>query len=254
MLPEENFPITSVQSVYPSSSDLPENLLRMYICFSGPMMPGNAYDHISLRRADGSIVEKAFLVLDEELWDSERKRFTLLFDPGRIKRDLQSNIDLGTPLQKGQRYELEIDSAWRDLHGKMLGQTVSKKFVARMAERERVSTRNWRITQPLKGSKGDLVISFDRYMDHALALKFISIIGPRGLLIGNRAMLNDTEWRFTPDQSWERGNYRIIISPLLEDVAGNNLNNVFDLDITKESRRNSVDPIELHFAIGSTTR
>src|SRR5437868_5116376 len=35
--------VTRVDAIYPSSDELPENLLRFYICFSGPMSLGEGY-------------------------------------------------------------------------------------------------------------------------------------------------------------------------------------------------------------------
>jgi hypothetical protein len=41
-------PSTVVAHVYPSIDTLPENLLKFYIHFSGPMSRGRVYDHIRL--------------------------------------------------------------------------------------------------------------------------------------------------------------------------------------------------------------
>jgi hypothetical protein len=248
-LPKEISGPTEIKSIYPESENLPENLLRMYIYFSGPMMPGEAYDHITLMRENGTRVEKPFLIVDQELWDTDRQRFTLLFDPGRIKRDLRSNIDLGTPLQKGEKYLLVIDSAWRDVHGKPLGRSVTKAFSVAAPARAKVSPQDWRVTSPMAGSRGDVIISFDRPIDHALALKCISINSPTGVVSGRMQTVNDTAWKFTPQHPWVKDDYVITISPLLEDVAGNNLNNVFDLDLSKERRINSLEPVNIPFTI-----
>jgi hypothetical protein len=245
----DNYPRTTVESIYPESATLPENLLKMYIYFSAPMMPGEAYEHISLTKEDGTKVEKTFLVVDQELWDSGRKRLTLLFDPGRIKRDLKSNIDLGMPLQQGEKYHLVIDSTWRDVHGNALEKTVTKTFSVTWAERTKVSPRHWKVVPPIAGSLGDVVISFDRPMDHALALKHIAIRNPSGFVSGHVETVDDFIWKFTPEHPWLEGEYVIEISPLLEDVAGNNLNNVFDLDLSKERRVNSVEPVVLPLTI-----
>jgi hypothetical protein len=250
----ENFPLTSIESVYPQSANLPENLLRMYIYFSSPMMPGEAYAHINLLQENGTKVDKAFLIVDQELWDSDRKRFTLLFDPGRIKRDLKSNIDLGTPLEAGETYHLVIDSAWRDVYGNALGKSMVKTFSVAPAERAKVTPRNWKVIPPVAGSLGDVVILFDRPMDHALLQKDISIQNLSRPVSGRAQTVDDTAWKFTPDHPWVEGNYVITISPLLEDVAGNNLNNVFDLDLSKESRVNSVKPVELPLTIRALSR
>ena len=249
-IPTDTYPQTTIESIYPESESLPENLLRMYIYFSSPMMPGEAYEHVSLRKEDGTSVEKAFLVVDQELWDSERKRLTLLFDPGRIKRDLRSNIDLGTPLQEGERYHLMIDSTWRDVHGNALEKSITKTFFVTVADRTKVSPQHWKVVSPIAGSLDDVVISFDRPMDHALALKYISIKGLSGVVSGHAQTVGDAVWKFTPDDPWLKGEYVIEISPLLEDVAGNNLNNVFDLDLSKETRVNSAEAVALPLTIG----
>jgi hypothetical protein len=253
-VPEEIYRTTEVESIYPQSPTLPENLLRMHIYFSAPMMPGEAYNHIRLIRENGTPVEKAFLIVDQELWDTDRKRFTLLFDPGRIKRDLKSNIDLGTPLHKGEKYHLVIDSAWRDVHGKALGRSVTKTFSVVSPERTKLSAGNWKVIAPMAGSPGHVVISFDRPIDHALALKYISVNSGTGVVSGLIQTVNDTTWKFTPEHPWLKGEYVITISPLLEDVAGNNWNNVFDLDLSKEERVNSVRPINIPFTVRDLAR
>ncbi len=157
-IPAEVRPLNRVKAIYPESASLPENLLRMYIYFSNPMMPGEAYRHISLMDENGTRVEKAFLVVDQELWDTERKRFTLLFDPGRIKRELKSNVDLGTPLKEGGRYHLVIDSAWRDVYGNSLATSINKTFTVTAARRSKVSPAQWKVIAPLVGSLGDVII------------------------------------------------------------------------------------------------
>ena len=253
-IPIEKSATTSIEFVYPQSATLPENLLRMYIYFSAPMMPGEAYDHIKLLREDGTPVEKAFLVVDQELWDAERKRFTLLFDPGRIKRDLKSNLDLGTPLREGETYHLVIDSTWRDIHGNALGKSIVKTFSVTRAVRSKMSPQNWKVSAPVAGALGDVIITFDRPVDYALALKYLSISCTSGYVKGRAEMVDDTHWKFTPDQPWKDGEYSISATPFLEDVAGNNLNNAFDLDLSKERRVNSMEPIRLRLAIENPAR
>lgn len=248
-IPKDTFPLTTIESIYPESESLPANLLRMYIYFSSPMMPGGAYEHISLLRENGTRVERAFLNVDQELWDRKRKRFTLLFDPGRIKRDLKSNLDLGLPLQEGAKYHLVIDSAWRDVHGNSLAKSFSKTFSVSEPERSKISHMQWKVIPPIAGSLGEVVMSFDRPMDHALALKYITIKNSSGVVAGSTQIINDTVWKFTPHLPWMKGEHLLTVSPLLEDVAGNNLNNAFDLDLAKESRVNSVEPVELQLTI-----
>jgi hypothetical protein len=68
----------------------------------------------------GAKVDVPFLELGEELWDPSGRRFTLFFDPGRIKRGLLSQQELGIALHEGKRYTLVIDKGWKDADGRTL--------------------------------------------------------------------------------------------------------------------------------------
>lgn len=247
---EEKFAETFIESVYPQAEVLPENMLRMYISFSAPMMPGEAYEHITLFREDGTAVEKAFLIIDQELWDAERKRFTLLFDPGRVKRGIQSNVELGAPLQAGQKYRLVVDANWRDAKGKPLSGTYEKLFSVAQAERAKLTVAAWKLVTPAAGSHGELLIAFDRPMDEVLASKCITIHGKQsGPMAGHATLTGSNLWRFTPQQPWAADEYHVEVLPHLEDVAGNNLNNAFDIDLSKESRVNSSAVVKIPFLV-----
>ena len=88
-------PSTVVEAVYPSTNTLPENQLKFYVHFSAPMSRGEAYQRIRLLDEQGKPLALPFLEIDEELWDREWKRLTLLFDPGRIKRGLIPHDEAG---------------------------------------------------------------------------------------------------------------------------------------------------------------
>ncbi len=94
--------------VYPTPDTLPENLLKMYVQFSGPMREGESQKHISLVDHNNDTLQGVFLDLQPELWNNERTVLTIWFDPGRIKRGLIPNRQLGNPLKKGERYRLAI--------------------------------------------------------------------------------------------------------------------------------------------------
>jgi hypothetical protein len=74
-----------------------------------------------------------------------------------------------------------------------------------------------------------------------------------GNVEGMANMVGDTIWKFAPAHPWIAGEYTIAISPLLEDVSGNNLNNPFDLDLSKERRTHSTDRVKLPLTITNTS-
>ena len=58
---------TVVTRITPSGDLLPENLLKFYIHFSGPMSRGGVYEHIRLLDGSGVVVDRPFLQLAQEL-------------------------------------------------------------------------------------------------------------------------------------------------------------------------------------------
>lgn len=250
-VPESNAPLTRIEAVYPVMDTLPENLLRMYIYFSAPMSTGEAYQHIRLMDESGNEVEKPFLIIDQELWDTDRKRLTLLFDPGRIKQGIKSNLDLGLPLNKNKCYYLVIDSLWRDERGNALSASFVKRIFVTDPERATLTAENWKIAEPQAGTKNPLVVQFDKPLDHALLLKYISVTHPLTGTVDGEAVLTqgDQVWKFTPDKPWGFDDYALEISPYLEDVAGNNFNNPFDIDLSVSGRVNSSEPVRVEFTV-----
>ncbi len=136
-------PTAKVAEVYPSSAELPENLLHFYLHFSAPMSRGEAYRHISLvNAATGKAVDSPFLELDEELWSSDGTRFTLVFDPGRIKRGIKPREELGPVLEAGKSYLLVVDRDWPDAQGRPLPFRISQAVSSRPPRRGPRRTRD----------------------------------------------------------------------------------------------------------------
>jgi hypothetical protein len=84
-------PPTTVSAVYPGTTDVPANLLRMYIEFSAPMGSRDGQNYVAILDAQGRDMQDAVLPLDTGLWNPDHTRFTVLFDPGRVKRGILPN-------------------------------------------------------------------------------------------------------------------------------------------------------------------
>jgi hypothetical protein len=217
---------TRVAHVYPSTGVLPANALKLYVYFSAPMRRGDSWKHLHLLR-DGAPVEYPFLELDQELWDRDQRRFTVLFDPGRIKRGLASLAEAGPALDAGHNYTLVIDRDWLDARGAPLADEFRKPFRAAAADRTPPDPKKWRVTAPRAGSTEALAIRFPKPLDYALLQHEIVVTGVSGKVSVER---DEMEWRFTPDLPWRAGTYAIVIRTTLEDLAGNHINRPFDID------------------------
>jgi hypothetical protein len=219
---------TLVEQVYPTSTELPENILKFYIHFSAAMSRGEAYQHVRLIGEDGKQVDLPFLELTEELWDREARRFTLLFNPGRIKRGLVPHEELGPPVTAGKRYTLVIDAGWKDANGQPLGQEFRRTFHVLPAERRIVDLSSWKIAEPAAGTAQPLEVRFPRPMDRALLDHMIDVVGVEGAVAVDNA---EQRWLFTPRAPWKAGSYELRVDMMLEDIAGNKVDRPFDVDV-----------------------
>ncbi len=129
------------------------------------MSRGEAYSHIRLLNAAGRAVADPFLELNEELWSGDGRRFTLLFDPGRIKRGLKPREEVGPVLEAGKSYTLVIDRQWPDAHGNPLAGEFRKSFRAGPPDQESPSPRDWKIQAPAAGTRHPLEVSFPEPLD-----------------------------------------------------------------------------------------
>ena len=219
-----------VTGVFPSGDVLPENMLRFYVHFSVPMAPHLATDFIALRDATGRADPAAFMRFKQELWNADRTRLTVLIDPGRIKRSVATNLDLGPALLEGQRYELSVDQGWPAADGSSVLPSFSKHFLVGGALREPPNVERWSWRPPQPRTRDVLRIVFDRPFDRHLLDSALHVVDGGGQLVAGTQRPGDSEtsWSFTPDEPWTTADVRIAIDGALEDVAGNNFRELLD--------------------------
>jgi hypothetical protein len=239
---------TEVTNIFPSSDLLPENLLRFYVCFSNPMRRGRVLGEIALFDAEGKPAADALYRAPVELWDRTMRRLTVLLDPGRLKRWVGPNVELGPPLKAGEKYILEVGAGLTDLYGRPLGASFRKHFIVGEPIREPISVGSWQIVSPLAGSRQPLVLTFPEPLDWALLFHTIKIQSADGLAMDGRIIIDqcETRWTFTPTSPWKSGFYFLRVESGLEDVCGNNLTGAFDrllrteLNLAREVNGSSV--------------
>lgn len=253
---EEAAPATVVTAIYPTASELPENLLRIYVCFSAPMTRGQAYDRVRLfEEPAGKEIDRPFVEIAEELWDPEVRRLTLLFDPGRIKRGLRPHDEVGPPLREGVSYRLVVDADWPDAQGLPLKAPFEKRFAAVAADRTAPRTDEWRLSAPAAGSREPVALELSEPLDHGLLERVLHVRGPGGRLLSGRVetAAAESRWTFSPDEPWAAGEYAIEVETILEDLAGNNLRYVFDTDVRHPPEPGSSDErISLPFTVSES--
>ena len=243
-VPPKHYTLTKLTHIYPSATQLPENMLKMYLHFSAPMSDGNGYEYLQLIEASGDTIEAPFLDLKPLLWNEDRTRLTVWFDPGRVKRELLRNKKLGAPLAQGKNYTLHVSKNWKDANGYSLAAAHHKNMEIVAADRVAPMPKAWTIIAPKANTKAPIIIHFGEALDHALATKSLTVYTKKGKIIKGTITLKEkeTQWIFTPSNNWQANPYRIQIKAALEDLAGNNLNRLFDRDLEKETSKRQALP------------
>jgi hypothetical protein len=223
-------PATAVSRVYPSGGEVVANMLRFYIEFSGPMGQGSPLEQIRLVDEHGKEVVDPFLPVEAGFWTPDRTRFTLFFDPGRVKRGIKPNRDMGRALIPGKRYALVIDEGWLDGQGRTLKSEYRHEFTVRPPIEHPLDESRWIVEAPAAGTTEPLQVTFPWPLDYGLLNRAFSVrrgdvevagavaIGPR-----------ESRWRFTPKDPWTAGDHTLVALTLLEDPAGNRLGRAFEV-------------------------
>jgi hypothetical protein len=230
---------TSVVRVAPSADILPENLLRFYVEFSAPMSRGEAYENVRLLDERGTPLELPFLELGEELWDPRGVRFTLLFDPGRIKTGLKPREELGPVLEAGKRYVLVIGRGWRDASGRRLAAEYRKPFRVGPPDTTPPDPSAWVVDPPGAGTRAPVTVRFPEPLDRAMLGRVLAVEAGQGRPVAGTVEVgrNETAWAFAPDEPWRLGDYHLRVDRALEDRAGNSVGRPFEVDVFRQVER-----------------
>jgi len=224
-------PSTVVARVYPSGDLVPENLLRMYVEFSAPMGRKSGVDYITLLDHAGKEIPGAVLPLEYEFWSPDHKRFTVFFDPGRVKKGILPNREMGRPLEVGRTVTLVISHEWPDEHGLPLKEDFRRTLRVGPTDLAPLDTAHWRIQPPQAGGRTGLVVTFPEPLDHGLLMRALGVTRDGKEVDGEIAVDQlETRWTFTPGEPWRAGSYQLLALDILEDVAGNQIGRAFEVD------------------------
>ncbi len=242
-------PSTVVAGVFPSGEVIPENQLRMYVQFSGPMGQGNGLDHLALLDQRGREIVDAMLPLDIPLWSGDRTRYTVFFDPGRVKREILPNRRMGRPLRAGETITLVVKRDWLDAHGVPLKAEFRHQYRVGPPDELPLSTAGWRLAPAAAGSRDPLRVTFPEALDHGLLERALQVARDGAVVPGEAQIApGETQWTFIPREPWQAGEYTLVVQPILEDLAGNRIGRAFEVrspgDVIAPE---SGDPVALSF-------
>ena len=147
------------------------------------------------------------------------------------------------PILNGNGYSLTVKKELKSAKGVMMTADYVKNFEVTVRDNQKPDIGRWELQLPTNGTAQELSINLNETLDALLLLETISIYYKDQEIKGEFNLSNtETMLRFRPYQNWEAGEYTIIIDSILEDLAGNNLNRLFDNDIHTESHESTESP------------
>jgi hypothetical protein len=217
----------AVTSFEPSAPVLPSNTLRFYISFDHPARGMVHQSDIKLLDSDDRPVNNAFMDFGQELWSPDGKRLTVLFDPGKVKRGVEAPHSELSPLKEKKIFKVTLG-------------TFQHVFRVGPAVREGIDPASW-VISTVRDPARAVEIRFDRVMDTALLEDQLQVEDEGGrpvscivqVIGGGRGI------RFKSARPLKKGGYQLKISPILEDVAGNRINEALDHSVSKKSDESS---------------
>jgi len=209
----------------------PANALKFYLHFSQPMEQGVFLDCLQLYDRHGREVTGPFR--ETELWSPDGRRLTVWFHPGRQKTGVNLNEEEGPVLREGTRYELLLTRDWRSTAGVLLGAAVTLPFYTGKADHDCPQPALWKIAAPRALTHAPLSVVFDEPLDTAMLASALRVQHD-GAQIALKVTVSPTgkDWSAVPARPWAAGGYELHADPLLEDLAGNNLSQPFEVDLT----------------------
>ena len=232
-LPARNLvPTTVVSAVFPSAEIVPENQLRLYLRFSAPMGLKGGVGYLRLLDEEGDEIRDPFLPLDAEFWNRDRTRFTVFFDPGRQKRGILPNEEMGRSLVAGRSYTLIVSRDWLDADGMPLKEEFHRRFKVGPPDERPLDEKAWRVDAPRGGTRDPLSVFFSEPLDHGLLQRALGVSDASGRRLTGEQRIDSGEqrWQFVPAEPWRRGEYQLIALTILEDMAGNRIGRAFEVD------------------------
>ncbi len=231
-IPRSGGPEPRLVEIHPAGERWPANLLRVYLHFNRPMARGEANRRIVIRDESGRTLVQPFLELDQELWDRDGRRLTLLFDPGRVKQGLKPREEDGAILEAGRRYTIEVRPGWPDSRGVPCDEGFTRSIEVTASDDVPVSPRKWKIAAPKAKTNDPLVITFEQPVDTGIALRLIGILESGECPLDGKPEISadGLVWKFTPNVAWSPGLHFIEVDPALEDPSGNQVGRPFESD------------------------
>lgn len=223
---------------YPLADTIPYNTLFFHVRFSQPMMEDqHAYNYIKVLDENGTERKNAWR--QRSFWLDEGRLLVLMIHPGRVK----NGIHYESPLfDLGKRYTIRVGKDIKDANGNPLASAYTRAYYVTAEDRKRPQVALDTMRLPHHGSSTPLGISFSEGMDYASVWNGVSVTDTRGVQVPVRVETNgnDNKYTITPEQSWRKGSYTLLLKSAVYDFAANRINRLFEIKEDSEMEKDKI--------------
>src|SRR6185436_14362546 len=126
-----------------------------------------------------------------------------LFDPGRVKREILPNRQMGRPLHAGGQVTLVVKKDWLDARGVPLASEFRRSYRVGAADERALDPAAWRVAPPPPGVRDPLTVTFPEALDHGLLQRALSVTRA-GTPVPGALQVDDGagRWLFVPRDAW----------------------------------------------------
>jgi hypothetical protein len=209
----------------------------------------SAVEHVRLVDDQDREIPNALLEVDVDLWNDSYTRRTVFFDPGRVKRGILPNRELGRALVEGRTYAIVVATSWKDGRGQPLAREFRHTFTAGPPIERPLDPSAWTMGVPAKASGDPLVIRFPWALDAGLLHRAVGVTTTGGQPLDGQITLgaDQRSWTFTPAQPWPDAPLVVAILTLLEDPSGNKVGQAFEFEMSDAPTAPGQDRVTIPF-------
>lgn len=220
-----------LEAIHPQAKALPVNVARIHLAFTEPMQREDAADRIRLQSADNDKTDLRFP--DAAFRWSKDGRVCTIQVIGKSGWEK-------SPFKVDVRYRLTVSGEWKSTAGLPLVDDGKKLFVAVAEDSSGPVPTDWSINFPKSAGKQiGIRCKMGESLDWLSWRNALRIVDGKGRQIPGRFafILSNSGWTFRPDAPWDGGDYKLLISSELRDLAGQAVQGKLQTDETDPKRK-----------------
>lgn len=233
-----------VVKIFPEERVVPENILCFHVLFNQPMSrQRDAYGYVKVYHEGEEIPT---IWKHTSTWAENGKLLVLMIHPGRVKRGIAHP---GEILSKGKTFKMVIGVEIKDAYGRSLLQEATKEFEIGEADYKVPKMKKRDMELPEERDLSPITLKFSEPMDYARMVEGTQLLNKDGAEVEHRVeCVNDNLFRFYPQENWESGQHELVLTRLVADLSGNQLDRKFEVK-TKPSEEDLLEKRVIKFTI-----